>query len=548
MVDPILNEKSETSDLLSSLEQDMAEVQSLLEHVGGEEAALGEGPPAVLNRLRRSRLATLYDIAQQLNSIHSLRELLPRVLDLIIETMKVERGLILVRNEQTGRLEATVSHNMESETLTDAANISQSIIDDVLGGGKPVITSNAQLDPRLRDRRSVTSYGIKSILCVPMRLRDKILGTVYIDDRTAPGHFSEEDVAFLVCFANLAALSYENARLIESTRGEVLHLQREVKQKYAFENIIGNSPGMHAVFRKLESVIASDVYVLLEGESGTGKELVAHAIHHHSPRRGRLFVPINCGALPDTLIESELFGHRRGSFTGAIVDKKGLFEIADHGTIFLDEISNTSLLFQAKLLRVLHEGELRRVGDSVERRVDVRIIAATNRNLREAVAEGSFREDLYYRLNVISIYLPPLRERREDIPLLADHFLKLYAKKIGGRECKLAPVTLEAMLEYDWPGNVRELENVVQKGMVLAGGAEIRPEHLELPRRRVLAAARAGGTLQEARSRFEAEYIRQVLDECDGNVSKSAKRLGISRPQLHRLLQKHNLSSGDYRR
>ena len=538
----------EPGNLLSSLDQEMAEVESLLEQVGEklpretEDAQLSQ---AVL-RLRRSRLATLYDISQQLGSLHRLQDLLPRFMDLVIEMMNVERGLIMLRHQTTGQLEVVAARNMESETLSDASQLSQSIIDDVLGGGKPVLTSNAQRDPRLRNRQSVVNYGIKSILCVPIRLGQQVLGTVYVDDRRLANHFKEEDLAFLVCFANIAAISYENARLIEQARGEVLHLQREVKQKYSFDNLVGNSAVMQQAFRKMESVIQSDVNVLLEGESGTGKELVARAIHYNSNRRDKLFVPLNCGALPDTLIESELFGHRKGSFTGATMDKKGLFEMADEGTIFLDEISNTSLMFQAKLLRVLQEGELRRVGDPNQRQVDVRVIAATNKDLRKAVEEGTFREDLYYRLNVISIGLYPLRERHGDIPLLVDHFLTHFAKKSSVPRPRLSRAAMEALLDYHWPGNVRELENTIQKGMVLAMGAEIQTEHLELPRKKTL--SRTDLELREARDRFEAEFIDQALTQCAGNVSRTARRLGISRPQLHRLLQKHDIQSVNYRK
>ncbi len=539
------NDKDGVNGFFSAIDAEMAEVGDLLQRAKEKLSGGVPQPSMALQRLHRNRLATLHEISQQLGSIHSIRELLPRIMDLVIETMKVERGLIMLRNRMTGELEVTVTRNMEAQTLTDASRLSQSIIDDVLGGGQPIITSNAQLDPRLRDRQSVMEYGIKSILCVPIRLRDQVIGTVYIDDRRAASHFDEEDLAFLVCFANFAAIAYENALLLERARGELLHLKREVKRKYAFKNIIGDSAVMRQVFRKVESVLQSDVNVLLEGESGTGKELIARAIHYNSNRRQKLFVPINCGAMPDNLVESELFGHRKGSFTGAVGDKKGLFEMAHQGTIFLDEISNTSLLFQAKLLRILQEGELRRVGDSAQRYVDVRVIAATNKNLRDAVRDGTFREDLYYRINVISIHLAPLREHKEDIPLLMAHFLERHAKKAGRSPPTLSLEARNALMAYDWPGNIRELENTLQKGMILAMGEDIGSDHLELPRSVILRGR--SQRLRDARNQFEAEFISQALKESDGNVSETARQLGISRPQLHRLLQKHGLRSKDFR-
>lgn len=339
-------------------------------------------------------------------------------------------------------------------------------------------------------------------------------------------------------------VTVENALITSSLKKEVTELRSELKKKYSFENIIGESGAMQDVFRAVEKVIDSNVTVLIQGESGTGKELIARAIHYHSRTRGnKPFVAVNCTALPESLLESELFGHEKGAFTGAAGRRIGKFELANGGTIFLDEIGLMSPTMQSKVLRVLQEREFERVGGNELVRVDVRFISATNRDLEEAVKKGEFREDLYYRIAVFPIKLPPLRERKEDIPPLAAFFLKKYSQEEGKEIEGISADALELLMAYHWPGNVRELENAIERAVVLAASKEIMPS--DLP-----AAVRALGekrlyesdhTLANWIEKLEEEALRQALLECGGNVSQTAKKLGIGRATIYRKAKKYGL-------
>ncbi len=344
----------------------------------------------------------------------------------------------------------------------------------------------------------------------------------------------------------LRELQEANRRLQEENR--LLH--REMEDTYRFDEIIGRSPAMQRVFQMLKKVIPTDTTVLIQGETGTGKELIARAIHFNSPRRHRLFVSQNCAAVPEGLLESELFGHVKGAFTGATRDKKGLFQLADGGTIFLDEIGETSLEFQKRLLRVLQEGEVHPVGAEYSVTVNVRVIAATNRDLQEAIRQGRFREDLYYRLNVFPIVLPPLRERREDIPLLAQHFLKKYSMKTGKRLRGLAESAIRVLQEYPFPGNVRELENIIQRAVVLADENELlTAEHFQylLDSAPVPAAVSAdaaewsGLSLRQRVEEVERFYIQEALRQAGGNISRAAQLLGLSRLGLYKKLDRYGI-------
>jgi len=297
-----------------------------------------------------------------------------------------------------------------------------------------------------------------------------------------------------------------------------------VKGMFAFEGIIGRNTGLKGVLSLAERVALTDVSVLIMGESGTGKELLAKAIHYSGARRNGPFIAVNCAAIPETLLESELFGHKKGTFTGALNDRKGLFESANGGSIFLDEIADISLPMQAKLLRVLQEREVRRVGEALPRPVDVRVISATNKEMQKEVEAGRFREDLYYRLNVVPLTIPPLRERRGDIPLLARHFLERAYKQHGGKPLQLSAGAMKRLMEYDWPGNVRELENTVERATVLADGAEIDSGDLGLPQFTTRTLFESGITLDE----FERRLVLKTLDEVGGNRTRAAERLGVS--------------------
>ncbi len=349
------------------------------------------------------------------------------------------------------------------------------------------------------------------------------------------------------------------ARALERRRlkRQAASLRKELEGVYAFHNLIGKSPRMREVFDLLEQAAGLDITVLLGGETGTGKELAARAIHFHSARKARRFVPVNCGALPAELVESELFGHARGSFTGATADKAGLFAEADGGTLFLDEVGELPLPTQVKLNRVLQEREVRRVGDNRATKVDVRVIAATHRDLKEEARAGRFREDLFYRLHVFPVLLPPLRERREDVPLLAAHFLEKHARAFRREVEGLEPDALRALTGYPWPGNVRELENAVERAVAVAKGKRIALRDLppevkglqegSLPAEE-LAKMPFRDAVELARDRISRDYLVALLREFQGNVTQAAARAGMERESLHRLLKRFGLRSDDFRR
>ncbi len=342
------------------------------------------------------------------------------------------------------------------------------------------------------------------------------------------------------------ALADQLRAAYEKLEQENLFLRREVERRYAFDNIIGESPAMQRVFEIMAKVAETDATVLISGETGTGKELVARAVHYTGPRKAKPFVAQNCGALPETLLESELFGHKRGAFTGAHADKKGLFELADKGTVFLDEIGETGPSMQVRLLRVLQEGEIRPLGSAETRQVDVRIVAATNRDLSLEVEEGRFREDLFYRLRVVEIRLPTLAERREDIPTLAHYFLDRSNEKMGRALTGFTKAAMEALLQYGWKGNVRELENEIERTVALAGdservGVEMLSEHVGGRRAAEPATLSVPtGKLGDAVDALKREMIRQALEET-GNKSRAAERLGMPRQSLQKMMKRLQL-------
>ena len=498
--------------------------------------------------IRERNLQTLYEVSRQINSVRDLPELLDLTMDLALQTMNGERGLIFLIEDEN--LILKVSRNMENEMVEDATEISQSVISDVLSGGKPLVVTDAQNDEAFRNRKSVKNFRIHSILCVPLRLKDQIIGTVYIDSRSESFQstsFSEIDIEFLEAFANLAAIAVENARLHDSLVKENLYLRKEVESRYAFENIIGQSAPMKKLYKEMEVAIENEGNVLIIGESGTGKELVAKAIHYNSRRKNHNFVAVDCGALPDTLLESELFGHKKGAFTGAVTDKPGLFEEADKGTLFLDEISNTSLAFQAKLLRVLQEGEFRRVGETSSRFVDVRIICATNTDPQAEIQAGRFRQDLFFRLNVIPIVIVPLRERKSDIPLLVEHFVEKHNRDLTRKITGVSKDFMDYCVQAPWPGNVRELENFIHRVMVSTQSDVLTTKDIPAGEASSRQAVPYGETKaidfkppRRISSLDEAmrDHIQYVLKHVEGNKTEAAKILGLKRTTLIERMKK----------
>ncbi len=471
-----------------------------------------------------SILEALSLISSMINTLQDLDVLLAKILAIAVETVGAERGFILL-NDESGTPKIRIARNIAAEKIQDVTQISTSVVRKVLQTGETVLVYDTQTEGAFENMHSIVMYHIRSIACVPLKIKERPIGAIYLDSINHRSGFTQTSIPFLTTFANQAAIAIENSQLYYQLQEENRQLRKEVQRVSGFAGIIGESAKMNQVFDMINSVLDSEATVLIQGESGTGKELVARALHHHGLRREKAFVALFCGSLPETLLESELFGHKKGSFTGATSDKKGLFEAADSGTFFLDEIGDISLAIQTQLLRVLQEGEIKRVGENYVRKVDVRIIAATNKNLDEKIKDGSFREDLYYRLNVMNIFLPPLRERGEDIPLLAQNFLMSFAAKYKKTLHGFAGDAMDRLMRHYWPGNIRELKNTVERSVVLAKGAIIGKEDLRLPEANGAALVPANQTLEEVVRRL----VEQTLRETSGNVTHAATRLGVSR-------------------
>lgn len=475
-------------------------------------------------------IQALSEIAQTINSIQEIEPLLEKVLEIAMETLAADRGFIILKSTETSQgFETRTSRNFSDKQISAITQFSTSVIQDVLKKGEPILLFEAQKDPLYKETESIVIQKIQSIACVPLSIKNRQIGTIYLDSLTQRSRFTNESLPFLTAFANQAAIAIENANLYQSLRDENRQLREEMQRIHSFKEIIGQSPKMREVFDMISRVLDSDATVLIEGESGTGKELVARAIHYNGHRKDKPFLAIFCGSLPDTLLESELFGHKKGAFTGAVIDKRGLFETADGGTFFLDEIGDLSMQIQTKLLRVLQEGEIRRVGENEIRKVNVRVVSATNKVLKELVPQGLFREDLYYRLNTITIKMPLLRERKPDIPLLAHHFLDKFAETKKTKIKGFDEDTLEALLSYPWPGNVRELENTIERAVVMAKGELISVDDLRLPQTEIENFSEEGLSLKDSQRRL----VKKTLDEQEGNISETAKILGVSRRWLH---------------
>jgi Nif-specific regulatory protein len=499
-------------------------------------AAADAGPA-----LSSPALLTLQDITRTITSILSLDELLERVMDLAIELVGAERGILFLRDEAVGDMRIRVARNTEKETLGDATEYSSQVLKES-EAGRSILAIDAGSDERFRKFQSVSLYQIRSLMCVPLRHQDRILGTVYLDTRHARKAFTEDDLRFLEIFAGQAAIAIDNAALYSRLEAENQYLRQSLEERFRYGSIIGKSAGMQQVFDLLDRLKDTALPVLIHGESGTGKELVARALHHNSPRRNARFLTENCAAMPETLLESELFGHVKGAFTGADRAKEGLFLVADGGTLFLDEIADMNPAMQSKLLRAIQEGEIRPVGSNTMRKVDVRVLSATNQPPQQLIAAGTLRQDLYYRLSAVTIDLPPLRERKEDVPLLVQHFLDRIAETNQRPQYQVTQEAMNLLLRYHWPGNVRELENTLSRLALFADdrltlkvlekdrqtyekltGLEVPPG--EIP------------TLEEV----EKRHILQVLDEVGGDRSLAALRLGISRATIFRKLKQYRV-------
>lgn len=474
-------------------------------------------------------LGALLEISQEINSIQEPETLLERILEIALQQLSAERGFILLKEGAEQKLLPKAARNIDPAKISEVTEISATAVQKVLASQKPLLTFDARSDESFDAAQSVITHQIRSIACVPLLLRGKLLGVIYIDSRQQTARFNQQSLDFLSAFANQAAIALENARLVEALRSENELLKGEFHRIYSFKEIIARSKAMEPVLELMGKVLNNTAVVLITGETGTGKELVARAIHHNGRRSKQPFVALNCGAIPENLLESELFGYKKGAFTGAAADKKGLIEVADGGTLFLDEIGELPLALQVKLLRFLQEREVLRLGGSQPTPVDVRIIAASNRNLTEEVEEGRFRKDLFYRLNVIEIRLPPLRERKKDIPLLAHHFLKKFSRSLEKNITGFQPGALEKLLAYHWPGNVRELENALERAAVLASQNLISAEDLVLSQVSAAGGVEAGTTLEEV----SRALLEKTLRSCEGNKTRAAEAMGVSLRWIH---------------
>jgi len=483
-------------------------------------------------------LKALYQFSEMVNAIQDEKNLLDRVLDLVIELLGAERGILLLRNEMTGDLFLAVGREVDNETLEDAMRFSHTITKDVAKKGRPIISRDALTDPRFQEVKSVFLQNIRSLLCVPLIYQEEVLGTLYVDSRVSHNLFSEEDESFLLAIANFIAVTIEKSKYFQALQTEIFSLKRGSGSTLRFGNFVGESNKIEEVIKTAGMIAKEDCTVLITGETGTGKDLLARAIHENGKRGMRKFIPIHCGALPEFLLESELFGHTKGAFTDAFENKLGLFEAADGGTIFLDEIGDAPLPVQMKLLRVLQDGMIRRIGETDERKVDVRVICATRRDLEEEIRAKRFREDLYYRLNVVRINLPLLRERKEDIPLLAHHFLREYSERHQRHILGFIPEVLLCLVSFPWPGNVRELMHCIERAVIIANGKRITLEDIDPEVRKV---SPKTIPLMKIFDIGRKELINEALRRNGGNITRAAKDLGITYRHLRRLILRYGI-------
>jgi len=468
--------------------------------------------------MRRDQFEVLNQISHMLAGASYADNLLEQALDLVIQILNAERGLCTRYHPKDDSFSIIAARHIDHDSIKNLSDFSSGILQRVISTGEACLYHDAQTDPDVSQYKSVQLHQIKSVIGVPIHQDEDIWGVILVDSQTNRREFSEENLLFLKYFASLVSMILDKLQRVEYLESENQQLRNRLQSAQILPQMIGDSKAMRELASLIHRVAQTDATVLLFGESGTGKELAALAIHQLSDRRGKPFIAQFCGSIPDTLLESELFGYKKGAFSGAYNDKKGLFEVADQGTFFLDEIADISSSLQAKLLRVLQNQEIIRVGDTKVKNVNIRIIAATNRDLSKLVKEGKFREDLFYRLNVFPITIPPLRARKEDIQLLIRFFLN----KQGRSYMKISNKALHKLEEYAWPGNVRQLENVLQRAAILCDGNIIDPSHVILEEHNDTNYHQ--GTLKEV----EKQLLLKRLEEFKGNRTRTAESLGVS--------------------
>lgn len=486
-----------------------------------------------LKQLNKDQFEGLYKISQILNSASYEETLIQDTLDIVIKLISAERGLCARYIADTKTFEILAARNVQSESITDLSNFSSGILQDVIEKQAPCLFHDVMSDPNISQYQSVQIQGIKSVIGVPIIRDGAIWGVIIADSRINRKEYTEDNLIFLDFFSNLVSLALDHITKLKNLSDENELLKTKLKENIKIPQMIGESRVMQELASTLKKVAQTDATILLLGESGTGKDLVANAIHQLSNRNDKPFLAQFCGSIPDTLLESELFGYKKGAFTGANTDKKGLFEFANRGSFFLDEIADISPALQAKLLRVLQNKEIIRLGDTETIKIDVRIITATNKDLKVLIKEGKFREDLFYRLNVFPISIPPLRDRRDDIALLTNHFLK----KLGNGDLKVDQAAMRKLENYYWPGNVRQLENVLQRALIICESNKLLPEHIIFEEENGM--SEFSGTLVN----FEKSILKKRLQQFDGNKTLTAKSLGVSVRWVQLKVKEYNIEA-----
>ncbi|GAB4204440.1 MAG: hypothetical protein OHK0013_19400 [Sandaracinaceae bacterium] len=504
-------------------------------------------------------LRRLHELSVRLMHAHTMDAQLEALMDAVLEATSASKGFLVLLEAPPGAAppppdESTtasgegpalrgpgvveprvaVARNLAGKSLASTVSqLSDSILRRVIETRQPLIVSDALSDTLFGRSESVMNLQLASVMCAPLLARGELLGVIYLGNDDVRGLFTEATLDVLTVFAAQASLLLQNAMLLDQLRTDRDQLEEQLHEK-TFGDLVGTSPSLVEVFSKVKKVATTDISVLITGETGTGKELIAREVHRRSARKDGPFVVVNCGAIPENLMESELFGHVRGAFTGAIATRTGKFQQANGGTLFLDEVGEMPVALQVKLLRALQERVVNKVGDAKPERVDIRVIAATNRNLEEEIKKGTFREDLYYRLNVVNLHLPPLRARGDDVILLAKFLLSKYAQELNPKVKGFTPNALIAIRKYEWPGNVRQLENRIKKAIVLCDKTLVGPEDLDLFAETLAPIM----TLSQAREEFQRRYILEVLERNNGNRTKTARDLGVDPRTIFRYLER----------
>lgn len=510
-------------------------------------------------------LTALYEISRAISSSLNLNDVLTQIMQILHDKMGMERGTLTLLDPKTKELSIEVGFGLEKEAIRRGRYmVGEGITGRVVAANKPMVVPNVGEDPLFLDRtRSRGDLKNIAFICVPIQLDQKAIGAISVDRLFREDMSFDEDVRLLTIIASMTSQAVRIHEMVAEEKKVLQHentlLKQELKKVFHPTNIVGDSKRMADVYATIELVSRTTATVILRGESGTGKELVAHAVHYHSERSDGPFIKISCAALPETLLESELFGYEKGAFTGAMTNKLGRFELAHGGTLFLDEIGDISASTQVKLLRVLQEKEFERIGGTSTIRVNIRLITATNKDLEKEVREGRFREDLYYRLNVVPLFLPPLRERREDIPMLVKHFLQKISQEHKKNVSYISDDAMNYLMSYTWPGNVRELQNAVERAVVMCQSDTLTPNLLPIPGEKGIPSLAAfkppayasqieesgsgaeGGSLPDRVETLERKMISEVLERTQGNQRKAASLLGLTERMLGYKIKKFGL-------